>query len=59
MQTEISTEVNPRAQVEHTVTELITGHNLVELGVRVAQGGSPTSQTGGDYLAGSQHSMPT
>jgi acetyl/propionyl-CoA carboxylase alpha subunit len=31
-------EVNPRVQVEHTVTELITGHNLVELGVRVAQG---------------------
>jgi len=30
-------EVNPRVQVEHTVTELITGHNLVELGVRVAQ----------------------
>ena len=33
-------EVNPRVQVEHTVTELITGHNLVELGVRVAQGES-------------------
>ncbi|MCH1462218.1 MAG: ATP-grasp domain-containing protein [Candidatus Poseidonia sp.] len=31
-------EVNPRVQVEHTVTELITGHNLVELGIRVAQG---------------------
>lgn len=31
-------EVNPRVQVEHTVTELITGWNLVELGIRVAQG---------------------
>ena len=31
-------EVNPRVQVEHTVTEMITGHNLVELGIRVAQG---------------------
>ena len=38
-------EVNPRVQVEHTVTELITGHNLVELGIRVAQGESiPFSQ---------------
>ena len=33
-------EVNPRVQVEHTVTELITGHNLVELGIRIAQGES-------------------
>lgn len=31
-------EVNPRVQVEHTVTELITSHNLVELGIRIAQG---------------------
>jgi len=31
-------EVNPRVQVEHTVTEMITGYNLVELGIRVAQG---------------------
>lgn len=31
-------EVNPRVQVEHTVTEMITGHNLVELGIRIAQG---------------------
>tara|TARA_B100001123_G_scaffold448364_1_gene608973 strand:- start:200 stop:1540 length:1341 start_codon:yes stop_codon:yes gene_type:complete len=33
-------EVNPRVQVEHTVTELITGHNLVEMGIQVAQGSS-------------------
>ena len=31
-------EVNPRVQVEHTVTELITGHNLVQLGIRIAEG---------------------
>ena len=34
---EISTlEVNPRVQVEHTVTELITGYNL-RIRIRVAQ----------------------
>ena len=31
-------EVNPRIQVEHTVTELITGRNLVQAQIRVAQG---------------------
>jgi len=31
-------EVNPRVQVEHTVTEMITGHDLVSLGIRVASG---------------------
>ncbi len=31
-------EMNPRIQVEHTVTEMITGRNLVQLQILVAQG---------------------
>ena len=31
-------EVNPRVQVEHTVTEMITGVDLVSLGIKVAAG---------------------
>ena len=31
-------EVNPRVQVEHTITEMITGVDLVKLGIRVAAG---------------------
>jgi pyruvate carboxylase len=31
-------EVNPRIQVEHTVTEVITGRNLVQAQLHVAQG---------------------
>ena len=33
-------EVNPRIQVEHTVTELITGVDLVKSQIRIAQGHS-------------------
>ncbi|GIS44503.1 MAG: hypothetical protein Ct9H90mP16_15730 [Candidatus Poseidoniales archaeon] len=31
-------EVNPRVQVEHTITEMITGVDLVKMGIRVAAG---------------------
>ncbi len=31
-------EMNPRIQVEHTVTEMITGHNLVQAQILVAMG---------------------
>ena len=33
-------EVNPRVQVEHTITEMITGVDLVKLGIRIAAGES-------------------
>ena len=33
-------EVNPRVQVEHTVTEMITGTDLVSMGIRVSSGES-------------------
>ncbi len=33
-------EVNPRVQVEHTITEMITGVDLVKMGIKVAAGES-------------------
>ena len=32
-------EVNPRIQVEHTVTEMITGVDIVKAQIRITEGG--------------------
>lgn len=41
-------EVNPRVQVEHTVTEAVTGIDIVKAQIRIAEGGrlGHTSETG-------------
>ena len=50
-------EVNPRVQVEHTVTEMITGADLVSLGIRVAAGESlPLTQS---EIQSSGHAIQT
>ena len=50
-------EVNPRVQVEHTVTEMITGTDLVSMGIRVAAGeGIPLTQ---DDVQISGHAIQT
>ena len=50
-------EVNPRVQVEHTVTEMITGTDLVSMGIRVAAGeGIPLNQ---DEIRISGHAIQT
>ena len=50
-------EVNPRVQVEHTVTEMIAGVDLVSLGIRIAAGESlPITQ---DEVSISGHAIQT
>ncbi|SIO01698.1 pyruvate carboxylase [Vannielia litorea] len=39
-------EVNPRVQVEHTVTEEVTGIDIVQAQIRIAEGKSLTEATG-------------
>ena len=47
-------EMNPRIQVEHTVTEMITGRNLVQKQIRIAEGASLA-----DLGIGDQRSIQT
>lgn len=55
-------EVNPRIQVEHTVTEMVTGIDIVKAQIRIAEGGhlGDASETGvppQESIALSGHSL--
>jgi len=39
-------EVNPRVQVEHTVTEMVTGIDIVQAQIRITEGASLSEATG-------------
>ncbi len=45
-------EVNPRVQVEHTVTEQVTGIDIVQAQIKIAEGKSLAEATGVDSQAG-------
>jgi pyruvate carboxylase len=44
-------EVNPRVQVEHTVTEMVTGIDIVQAQIRIAEGASLAEATGASSQA--------
>ena len=56
-------EVNPRVQVEHTVTEEVTGIDIVQAQILIAEGATLAEATGGhlasrDQVARPRHAMP-
>jgi pyruvate carboxylase len=55
-------EVNPRVQVEHTVTEEVTGIDIVQAQIRIAEGKSlaeATGKTGQDQITLNGHALQT
>ena len=51
-------EMNTRLQVEHPVTEAVTGIDLVLEQIRIASGAPLVAHAGGHHLLGPRHRVP-